>query len=163
MCVTSVSYLVLVNNSKVGPIVLSRGLRRGCPLSPYLFILCVEGLSSLIRRHLDYGNLHGVKICWGAPIISHMLFAYDSYFFFRADIEEARAMMNIFATYEATLGQSINYGKSGIFFSKNVNSLLKETISVVLGVSNPLYIGRYLGMPSLVGKKYMEGWLSFFK
>ena len=60
-------------------------------------------------------------------------------------------MMNIFATYEAAWGQSINYDKSGIFFSKNIDSLVKEKVSV-LGVSNPLDKGRYLGMSLLVGK-----------
>ena len=60
----------------------SHGLRQGCSLSPYLFILCVEGLSSLIRHELDYGILLRVKICRGAPIISHMLFADDNFFSF---------------------------------------------------------------------------------
>ena len=51
-------------------------------------------------------------------------------------------MMNIFDTYEVASGQSINYGKSCIFFSKNTDSLVKEAVSIVLiGVSNPLDIG----------------------
>lgn len=36
MRVKSVSYLVLINNNQVGPIIPGRGLRQGCPLSPYL-------------------------------------------------------------------------------------------------------------------------------
>ena len=50
LCVSTVRYNVLVNRREVGPIIPKKGLRQGDPLSPYLFILCVEGLSSLIKR-----------------------------------------------------------------------------------------------------------------
>lgn len=40
MCVEIVDYSVIVNNEMVVPIIPGRGLRHGCPLLPYLFILC---------------------------------------------------------------------------------------------------------------------------
>ena len=58
-CATLVSYTMLFNDSHIGHIIHRSGLRQGCPLSPYLFILCAEGLSSLIRRDINYGVLHG--------------------------------------------------------------------------------------------------------
>jgi hypothetical protein len=67
MCVESVDYSVLVNDEKVGPVIPGRGLRQGDPLSPYLFILCVEGLSSLIGRAEVLGDLTGTAICRGPP------------------------------------------------------------------------------------------------
>lgn len=83
MCLTSVEYTVLVNSSKVGPIVPGRGLRQRCRLSPFLFILCAEGLSALLRKELGKGRLHEVRVCRWAPTVSHFLFADDSFFFFR--------------------------------------------------------------------------------
>ncbi|GAU46451.1 hypothetical protein TSUD_402180 [Trifolium subterraneum] len=50
MCVSSVNYSVPMNYNKVGPIIPGRGLRQGDPLSPYLFIMVTEGLTSLIHQ-----------------------------------------------------------------------------------------------------------------
>jgi len=50
MCVRTVTYSILINGRPYGRIVPSRGLRQSDPLSPYLFILCAEALSSLIRK-----------------------------------------------------------------------------------------------------------------
>jgi hypothetical protein len=63
LCVSSVNYSALVKFEKVGPIHPDRGLRQGDPLSPYLFILVAEGLTSLINKAVASGDLHGVKIC----------------------------------------------------------------------------------------------------
>ncbi|CAN0886405.1 LINE-1 retrotransposable element ORF2 protein [Linum grandiflorum] len=50
LCGTSVWYMVQLNGEGVGPIIPKRGLRQGFPLSPFLFILCAEGLSVMIRK-----------------------------------------------------------------------------------------------------------------
>ena len=49
-------------------------------------------------------------------------------------------------------GLSINLQKSGIYFSPRVDSLVKNSISSELGVSSPIDSGKYLGLPSLIGK-----------
>ena len=54
-------------------VLTKRSLTRG-PLSPYLYIMCVEGLSALINQTEARGDLHGCRINSGAPRISHLLF-----------------------------------------------------------------------------------------
>lgn len=62
-------------------------------------------------------------------------------------------MKYILSTYEAASGQAINFSNSGIFFSRNVVDDLQHTLSGILGISNPLNTGKYLGLPSLNGRK----------
>jgi hypothetical protein len=59
-CVSSVSYAILVNGQPSGNIKPTRRIRQRDPLSPYLFLLCVEALSALLtmvekKKGGDYG------------------------------------------------------------------------------------------------------------
>ena len=49
-CISMVSYSILVNGKPKGEIFLSRGIRQGDPLSPYLFLLCSGGLNRMIQK-----------------------------------------------------------------------------------------------------------------
>lgn len=87
-CVHSVSYSVHINGKLHGHIRLSRGIRQGDPLSPYLFILCVEGLSTLLHMGEREGKIIGLPIARGGTKINHLLFAGDSLLFCRANFIE---------------------------------------------------------------------------
>lgn len=49
-CVSSISYSILARANEVGPIVPSRGLHQGNPLSPNLFLLCKEGFLAILKN-----------------------------------------------------------------------------------------------------------------
>lgn len=145
MCVSSVEYSVLMNNEEVGPIKPGRGLRQRDPLSPYLYILCADGLSSLIKGAERRGILHGIKICRGAPLDSHLLFAYDSFLFFQATGQEVNTVKGLLTLYENASGQAINYQKSEVCFRSNVSHENRISLSAILGVREALGSGLYLG------------------
>ncbi|CAI8600070.1 unnamed protein product [Vicia faba] len=80
ICVTLVHYSVLVNMDIMGPIQQGKRMKQGDPLSPYLFILILEGLSALIKRAVSQGDLHGVQICRGhlsCPIFFFITIAFS--------------------------------------------------------------------------------------
>ena len=61
-CLRSGSSSVLVNASPSAEFSLSRGLRQGDPMSPFLFTLVMEGLSNAIKKAVENGGYKGVEI-----------------------------------------------------------------------------------------------------
>ncbi|XP_073137691.1 uncharacterized protein [Henckelia pumila] len=156
LCISSVSYMVVHNGQDFGPIVPQRGLRQGDPLSPYLFLICAEGLSSLLQAETRRGAIHGVKVARRALPISHLFFADDSFLFFKATEEEAANIKSCLDQYEFASGQKVNFLKSSISFSENVPNERKNLICETLGVRYTTNHGAYLGLPSLIGRKKSE-------
>ncbi|KAL8127117.1 hypothetical protein AgCh_014147 [Apium graveolens] len=150
--VTTVQYSVCFNGQSVGPINPKRGLRQGDPISPYLFLLCVEGLSKLITETANNNKIQGWKVCSSAPALTHLLFADDSLLFFRASCEEAFKIKAVLNEYEARSGHAVNFQNSGVYFSANVSPTKQEELKAVLGVYNNLEEGKCLGLPSLIGR-----------
>jgi hypothetical protein len=66
-CVTTHTYSILINGNPHGFIKPSRGIRHGDPLSPYLFLLCAEDLSNLIRKAESENKIHGVAASRHGP------------------------------------------------------------------------------------------------
>lgn len=49
-CISTPSFSVLINEVAKGLIQPQRGLRQGCPLFPYLFIICAEVFTNLLKQ-----------------------------------------------------------------------------------------------------------------
>lgn len=147
--ITSVSYSFIRNGEVFGDVTPHRGVRQGDPISPYIYIMCAEGLSSMIRRNEEVGILHGCTIARGAPTISHLLFADDCYFFFRATKTEANAMKRILDRYEHISGQMINYAKSSVTFSPNTSDDDKIEVCDQLEVNAVQISGKFWECPWL--------------
>ncbi|KAL6176158.1 hypothetical protein ACLB2K_052793 [Fragaria x ananassa] len=120
--VTTVSYSFLVNGEVRGNVKPSRGIRQGDPLSPYIFILSAEGLSSAIQHFVTHQWIQGINITPDAPTLHHLLFADDSFLFGVATKEECQQYSNILHTYEIASGQRINLLKSSVAFSRHMDT-----------------------------------------
>jgi hypothetical protein len=71
MCVRSVKYRIKVNDEFTKEIIPDRGLRQGDPISPYLFLICAEGFSSLMHHAEVTNMIQGIRICNEAPSVTH--------------------------------------------------------------------------------------------
>ncbi|KAK6121173.1 hypothetical protein DH2020_045094 [Rehmannia glutinosa] len=106
-------------------------------------------------------KIHGIAITRSAPSISHLFFADDTLLFGHTTIEEARHIRFAIRLYERISGQLVNLDKSGIYFSRDVDTDTANSILQILGFSRVDTHGKYLGLPSVIGrnKKEMFGYI----
>src|ERR1044072_4691938 len=151
-CVSSVSFSVMINGFPHTPFLPQRGLRQGDPISPYLFILCGEVLTAMLKKSVADEAIHGIKISQQAPVISNLSFADDSVIFFHADPDEALHIAGLLKTYESASGQMVNFDKSQLLCSQNVPSIRHNQLVQLLGVKAVESFGKYLGLPTIMGR-----------
>ncbi|KAK3230966.1 hypothetical protein Dsin_002847 [Dipteronia sinensis] len=115
-CVKSVSY-------SLKP---TRGLRQGDPLSPYLFLICVEGLTTLINTAYINGSIAGFRCSRSSPIITHLFFVDDSLLFSEATDSNCMAIRGVLDDYARATRQLVNFAKSAVCVSPTVGRVEKR-------------------------------------
>ena len=157
--IKSVSYSFFINGVPRGSIKPTRGIRQGNPLSPYLFLLCSEGLNGLLKKAMARGELRGFSLCKNGPQILYLFFADDSLIFCRAKMGDVQAIQLALALYERAPGQKINGTKTNLFFGKSVLESTKTDLKNFLGVLEIKEYEKYLGLLAMVGRKKKESFI----
>lgn len=143
-CVTTVSFRVQVNGGLSEQFLPKAGLRQGDPISPNLFILCVNVLSGLLIKCQD-SKIKGIKVARGALTINHLIYADDILLFLKDDIASISEFWDIFKRFEASSGLSINPAKSEITFSPNCTNRLRKTLDKAYDFQKVDKFSKYLG------------------
>lgn len=85
---------VLVNGSPTDEFLIQRGLRQGDPLSPFLFILAMEGLHIAFKRARELNVFTGIRIGGGTEV-SHFFYADDAVFLCDWSLENVKRILRI--------------------------------------------------------------------
>eukprot|EP00253_Pinus_taeda_P002467 PITA_02467 len=112
-CITDVNYSVLLNGEATTFFTAERGLRQGCPLSPLLFLLIMEGLSRLLSSARDRHQLTGIKIA-DDFFLTHLLFVDDVLIFLNGSIGDTTTLQNAMHLFQQAIGMKVNVQKSTI-------------------------------------------------
>ena len=129
----------VTNNGYSSPFFnVTRGIRQGCPLSAYLFLLVAETLAASIRQN---AHISGIKI--GSDELSIIQMADDTTLFLENPISLQRSLLS-FTLYGRISGLRINITKSeamglgkykNLFTVKPYGLLWKESALTSLGIT----------------------------
>lgn len=142
-CIQKPAFSVLLNGKSCGYFNSSCGLRQGCLLSPYLFSIVMEFLSSkLSEKNVELPS----TFCKGNMAISHLFFTDDVMIFSAATVDAANHIQEALSQFSASSGLSINREKSSLFVC-NSDSQVENIISSIINISKAEFPIRYLGLP----------------
>ncbi|KAJ6925335.1 hypothetical protein NC651_009873 [Populus alba x Populus x berolinensis] len=110
-CISSAFFSVGLNGSLYGFFPSSRGLRQGDPLSPYLFVIAMEGLGGILR---GVAQVPGFQFHWRCKLnsITHLAFADDLMVFCHADLASVELIRGALESFSSISGLIINHNKS---------------------------------------------------
>jgi len=148
-CVTSSTFSILWNGNKSPPFKPTHGLRQGDPLSPYLFILCMEKLSIAIHNLVLQGNWDPIRMSATSPHLSHLLFADDVLLFTKAKKSQIRFIKDLFDRFSNASGLKTNLSKSRAFYSSGIPQQKISNLTSISGIRCTTSLDKYLGFPIL--------------
>lgn len=125
-CLSTTSMRMLWNGEALEEFFPTRGIRQGDPLSPYLFVLCIERLFHLVSLAVDHKLWRPIQLNRGDPFISHLAFTDDLILFAEASLDQAHMMQSVLDIFCSSSGQKVSKDKSMIFFSYNVGCHSKQ-------------------------------------
>lgn len=146
-CVTNVSYSIKINGQSSPQFKPSRGLRQGDPLSPYLFILCIDVFIRKLSLASQQPN-SGIsfKPVPRGPSILCLMFADDSLLFCRVNSRTCNNLKSVIDNLCAQSEQLFNFHKSTIIFSKHVTNTRKASLAAQFNMLSTPSLGLYLGV-----------------
>lgn len=106
----------------------------------------------LIRRPFELREIHGIQIAREDLMLSLFFFMDNSVFFSWACDIENRQQVEILRRYNRASGQVVNFEKSMLFFSGNVEVEKHQPISDVFRIIRIMEESIYLGFPPLIGR-----------
>lgn len=115
-CFNLASFSVLINGFASHFFHAERGLRQGCPLSPLLFLIVMEGLRILITTTKRDGQLHRLKmndLCY----LTHLLFVDDVLIFLDCNQQDSSTFHDILNLFAMAINMEENHSKSTITLS----------------------------------------------
>ncbi|GKV27199.1 hypothetical protein SLEP1_g36397 [Rubroshorea leprosula] len=111
-CLRTSSLSVLVNGSLSRQFEVSKGLKEGDPLSPFLFLIVVEGLNGIIKSTVEKGLFKGIEVGQNGVRFSYIQLADDIIMFGKATEKNVWVAKCIMRLFELVSSLKINFIKS---------------------------------------------------
>jgi hypothetical protein len=150
--ISASSNTILWNGRKTEAFSPARGLRQGDPLSPYLFVLCMERLGAMISKSVRDGTWKPMQICKDGTKLSHLFFADDVLLFTKATVTQAQVVKEVLDQFCSMSGLKVSFEKSKFCTSTGVCRQLRDRISGSSQIQATNRFNKYLGFKMFYGR-----------
>ncbi|KAE8668369.1 hypothetical protein F3Y22_tig00112343pilonHSYRG00209 [Hibiscus syriacus] len=144
VCITIPMYSVSLNGSLVGYFKGARGIRQGDPLSPYLFVLVMNVLSSLLNIAARKGIFRFHPKCKRIQL-THLCFADDLLVFCHGSLDSVLGVKSTLEKFYEFSGLKLNVSKTELF-ACGLNQIILDQIRLATGFRMAQLPVRYLGL-----------------
>jgi hypothetical protein len=111
--------VVNLNGCPSGSFKVERGVRQGCPLAPYPFLIVGESLIKLITKVISEERLKGITLPGGKKQQNISQYADDYSFMVRGEIKYVDELVRLFKVFSEASEMEINWEKfSAYWFDK---------------------------------------------
>lgn len=156
-CLTSTRASVIVNGSPTCEFSLQKGVRQGDPLSPFLFIIAMEGLNIAMKEAIDNGIFRGIQIANEGSVLSHLFYADDALFLGEWSKDNIDNLARILRCFYVSSGLQVNFNKSKVV-GIGVNDREVEYGAGPLGCEPTSLPFMYLGVPVGANMNSIKHW-----
>ena len=155
--ISTPNFSILVNGTPTSTFNATRGIRQGDPISPFLFIMAMEGLGRNIKKELREKRIKGIKL-WGNNLpVTHQQFVDDVMLFGEVSVKEVRNFKRILEVFMEASGMEINNEKSCTFIFNTPDSI-KAHLTRTLGFKQGELPTKYLGIQLDINPTRMKNW-----
>jgi hypothetical protein len=147
-CITSPRFTLALNGTLVGYFKGRKGLRKGDPISPYLFVIAMDGLSLLLEEAAIHNPFFDFHPKCSSLKLTHLCFADDLLIFSTASCDSIKVINDVLEEFEELAGLKANPAKSLVFFG-GVSLGVKHDILNFLHMHKGKLPIQYLGVPLL--------------
>ena len=102
---------VKLNGSPSPAFAIERGVRQGCPLAPYLFLIIAEVLNAMVKRGTEHEDIKGIKLLGNREQVTAQ-YADDTSFTLAGEEEPVRNLIHTLNTFCLASGLVLNWQKS---------------------------------------------------
>nr|GEU87610.1 reverse transcriptase domain, reverse transcriptase zinc-binding domain protein [Tanacetum cinerariifolium] len=154
-CLYSAAASILIIGSPTCEFNIHRGLRQGDPLSPFLFIIAMEGLYVAMEDAMSAGLYNGFRI--NTLNLSYLFFADDALFIEEWSNTNIKSLVSILDCFHQVSGLKINFNKSNLF---GVGVPFAEVVSLasITGCNTLSMPFNYLGLPIYCNMDLVKSW-----
>ncbi|GKB28623.1 putative RNA-directed DNA polymerase, eukaryota, reverse transcriptase zinc-binding domain protein [Tanacetum coccineum] len=156
-CLNSSRASILINGSPTSEFSIKRGLRQGDPLSPFLFILVMEGLHNAFEEAVGNGLITGVNIKNYTINVSHLFYADDVIITTDWNAKDMDDIIRVLHVFYLASGLKINIHKYNIYgIGVNKDEVLSMASNAGCMAGDIPF--NYLGLPIGSNMKSIASW-----